>query len=151
MATTSSTTQVIVFTISLLLVAFQAVHADYYRQRPPVTPTPYVPKPRVPLPSPSPKPVYRPPTTPTLPAGSIARLFLDPHNALRSRLGIYLLEILLRSTKFVVKVLVFFIAILIMVDFTRKTKNKSLFSQLLRVSPVKGKKLLLRMIFINSK
>lgn len=36
---------VIVFTILHLLVAFQAVHADYYGPRPPVTPTPYVPKP----------------------------------------------------------------------------------------------------------
>ncbi|CAF2137313.1 unnamed protein product [Brassica rapa] len=88
MATGSSTTQVIFFTISLLMVAFQAVHADYYRPRPPVIPTPYVPKPWVPLPTPSPKPVYRPPYTPRLPAGSIARQFLDPHNAIRSRLGL---------------------------------------------------------------
>ncbi|CAH8386459.1 unnamed protein product [Eruca vesicaria subsp. sativa] len=86
MATSSSTTQVIVFTVSLLFVAFQVVHADYYRPRPPVTPTPYVPKPWIP--HPSPKPVYRPPTIPRLPAGSIARQFLDPHNALRSRLGL---------------------------------------------------------------
>ncbi|CAA7024678.1 unnamed protein product [Microthlaspi erraticum] len=55
------------------------------------TPSPYFPRPRFPLPSPSPspKPVYRPPTTPVLHAGSIARLFLDPHNALWSRLGIH--------------------------------------------------------------
>ncbi|KAG5376202.1 hypothetical protein IGI04_040798 [Brassica rapa subsp. trilocularis] len=58
---------VIVFTILLLLVAFQAVHADYYGPRPP--------------------PVYRPLTTSRLLANSIAKLFFYPHNALRSRLG----------------------------------------------------------------
>ncbi|KAL1202897.1 Pathogenesis-related protein PR-1 [Cardamine amara subsp. amara] len=89
MATTTST-RAKVFAIALLLVAIQAVHADYYRHRLPTTPSPppYVSKPR-PLPSPSPI-VYHPPPPPTYqpPTGSFERQFLDPHNAARDALGL---------------------------------------------------------------
>ncbi|XP_010536929.1 PREDICTED: pathogenesis-related protein PR-1 [Tarenaya hassleriana] len=80
MATVAST-QTLVSTIALLLLAFQMVNADYYRQRPPPSPSPkpYIPKiPRPVIPSPTPHP----------PAGSLARQFLDPQNAVRSRLGL---------------------------------------------------------------
>lgn len=87
MATTTST-QAIVFATALLLVAIQAVHADYYRPRLPTpSPPPYVARPK-PLPNPSPKPIlYRPPPTSQPPTGSIEQQFLDPHNTVRSGLG----------------------------------------------------------------
>ncbi|CAH2077944.1 unnamed protein product [Thlaspi arvense] len=86
MATTTST-QAIVLAVALL---FVAVHADYYRPRLPTvpSPSPYVAKPK-PLPSPSPKPiVYRPDPTYQPPTGSFEHQFLEPHNTVRTSLGL---------------------------------------------------------------
>lgn len=91
MATTTST-HAIVFAIALFLVAIQAVHADYYRPRPPTVPStpPYVANPK-PLPTPSPKPIlYHPPPTYQPPTGSFEQQFLDPHNSVRGGLGNFL-------------------------------------------------------------
>ncbi|KAL0873293.1 hypothetical protein Bca101_022998 [Brassica carinata] len=84
MATTTST-RAIVFAIAILLVAIQAVHADYYRPRLPtlMSPPPYGAEPK-PLPSPSPKPIlYHPPPTYHYqpPTGSFEDQFLAPHNS----------------------------------------------------------------------
>ncbi|XP_010448371.1 PREDICTED: pathogenesis-related protein PR-1-like [Camelina sativa] len=89
MATTTST-QTILFAVAIFLVAIQAVHADYYRPRLPTVPSPpsYVAKPK-PLPTPSPKPIlYHPPPTYQPPTGSFEQQFLDPHNTVRSGLGL---------------------------------------------------------------